>query len=80
MTAVDDLTELVERAAAAEKVVLALKWRELGRPSPGGASVGSAEYGNFVAQDEQLDVLGCRRGAEQCQRAEEPTEDQVEQA
>jgi hypothetical protein len=33
-TAVDDLTELVERAAAAEKVVLALKWRELGRPSP----------------------------------------------
>ena len=28
MTAVDDLTELVERAAAAEKVVLALKWRE----------------------------------------------------
>jgi hypothetical protein len=34
MTAVDDLTVLVERAAAAEKVVLALKWRELGRPSP----------------------------------------------
>jgi alkylation response protein AidB-like acyl-CoA dehydrogenase len=28
MTAVDDLTELVERAAAAEKVVLASKWRE----------------------------------------------------
>jgi hypothetical protein len=70
MTAVDDLTELVERAAAAEKVVLALKWRELGRPSPGGASVGSAEYGNFVAQDEQLDVLGCRCAPEQCQRAE----------
>ena len=42
--------------------------------------VGSAEYGNLVAQDEQLDVLGCRRAAEQCQRAEKPTEDQVEQA
>ena len=27
-TAVDDLTQLVERAAAAEKVVLASKWRE----------------------------------------------------
>jgi hypothetical protein len=30
--------------------------------------------------DEQFDVLGCRRTAEQCERAEKPAEDQVEQA
>ena len=42
--------------------------------------VGSVEYGDLVAQDEQFDVLGCRRACEQCQRAEEPAEDQVEQA
>jgi hypothetical protein len=28
MSAVDDLTELVERAAAAERAALASKWRE----------------------------------------------------
>jgi hypothetical protein len=33
-----------------------------------------------VAQDEQLDVLGCRCAAEQQQPAEKPIEDQIEQA
>jgi hypothetical protein len=33
-----------------------------------------------MAQDKQFDVLGSRRASEQCQRAEEPAEDQVEQA
>jgi hypothetical protein len=33
-----------------------------------------------MAQHEQLDIFGCRRAAEQGQRAEKPTEDQVEQA
>ena len=49
-------------------------------PVQAGLGVGSAQYRDLVAQDEQLDVLGCRRAAEQCQRAEKPTEDQVEQA
>jgi len=42
--------------------------------------VGSAEYGDLVAQDEQFDVLGCRGAAQQCQPVEKPTEDQVKQA
>ena len=42
--------------------------------------VGSAEYGDLVAQDEQLDVLGRGCAAEQRQPAEKPVEDQVEQA
>jgi hypothetical protein len=37
------------------------------------------EYGDFVA-DEQFDVLGYRCPAEQCERVEKLTEDQVEQA
>ena len=42
--------------------------------------VGSTQYRDLVAQDEQLDVLGRRRAAEQHQPAEEPAEDQIEQA
>jgi hypothetical protein len=42
--------------------------------------VASAEHGDLVAQDEQLSVLRRRCAAEQCQPAEEPNEDQVEQA
>jgi hypothetical protein len=38
------------------------------------------EYGDLVAQDEQFDVLGYRRAAQQRQPAEKPTGDQVEQA
>ena len=48
-------------------------------PVQAGVGVGSAEYGDLVAEDGQFDVLGCRCATEQCQRAEKPTEDQVEQ-
>jgi hypothetical protein len=41
--------------------------------------VGSAQYRDFVAQDEQLDVLGRRCTAEQRQPVEEPVEDQVDE-
>jgi hypothetical protein len=41
----------------------------LDRSQPG-LEVGSAEYGNLVAHDEQLDVPGRRRAAEQCQPAQ----------
>ena len=41
--------------------------------------VGSAEYSDLVAQDEDLDVLGRRCAIEQCQPAEQPDEDQVEE-
>jgi hypothetical protein len=37
--------------------------------------VGSTEYRDLVAQDEQLDVLGRRCTAEQRQPVEEPDED-----
>jgi hypothetical protein len=42
--------------------------------------VGSAQYRDLVAQDEQLDIFGRGCAAEQRQPAEEPDEDQVEQA
>ena len=48
-------------------------------PVQAGLGVGSAEYGDLVAKDEQFDVLGCRCASEQCQRVEKPTQDQVEQ-
>jgi hypothetical protein len=38
-----------------------------------------AQQGNFVAQDEQLDILRRRGPAEQLQPAENPNEDQVKQ-
>jgi len=41
--------------------------------------VGSAEYSDLVAQDEDLDVLGRRWAAEPRQEAEQPDEDQVEE-
>ena len=40
-------------------------------PVEAGLGVGSAEYGDLVAQDEELDVLGRRCAAEQCQPARE---------
>ena len=49
-------------------------------PVQAGLGVGSAEYGDLVAQDEQLDVFGRRCTAEQRQPVDEPVEDQVEQA
>src|SRR5215217_1522050 len=51
-----------------------------GRPVEAGLGVGSAEYRDLVAQDEELDVLGRRRAAEQHQPAEDPIEDQIEEA
>jgi hypothetical protein len=42
--------------------------------------IGSTKYRDLVAQDEQLDVLGRRRAAEQHQPAEDPIEDQIEEA
>ena len=42
--------------------------------------VGSAQYGDFVPQDERLDVFGSRGATEQQQPAEKPTDDQEEQA
>jgi D-arabinose 1-dehydrogenase-like Zn-dependent alcohol dehydrogenase len=39
-----------------------------------------AEYRDLMAQDEQLDILGQRCTAEEHQPAEEPIEDQVEEA
>src|SRR3954453_10168154 len=41
--------------------------------------VGSAEYSDLVAQDEDLDVLRRRCAAERREEAEEPNEDQVEE-
>jgi len=49
-------------------------------PVQAGLGFGSAEYRDLVAQDEELDVFGRRCTAEQRQPAEEPNEDQVEQA
>ena len=49
-------------------------------PVQAGLGVGSAQYGDLVAQDEELDVFGCRCPAEQCERVEKSTEDQVDQA
>jgi hypothetical protein len=45
-----------------------------------GFGVGSAEYGDLVAEDEQLDILGRRGASHQHQSVEEPAEDQVEEA
>ena len=42
--------------------------------------IGSTKYRDLVAQDEQLDVLGRGRAAEQHQPAEDPVEDQIEEA
>jgi hypothetical protein len=49
-------------------------------PVEAGLGVGSAEDRDLVSQHEELDVLGRRRAAEQHQPAEEPGEDQVEEA
>ena len=39
-------------------------------PVEAGLGVGSAEYGDLVAEDEELDVLGRRCAGEQCQPAQ----------
>jgi hypothetical protein len=39
----------------------------------------SAEYGDLVAEDEELDVLGRRGTAQERQPVEEPVEDQVDE-
>ncbi len=46
----------------------------------GTRSGGGPQYGDLVAQHEQLDVLGRGCAAEQSQPAEELSEDQIEQA
>jgi hypothetical protein len=48
-------------------------------PVQAGLGVRSAENGDLVAQDEELDVLGRRGAAEQHQPAEKPVEDRIEQ-
>jgi hypothetical protein len=45
----------------------------------GGLGVGSAQDRDLVAKDEQLDVFGGWRAAEQHQPIEESIEDQVEE-
>jgi hypothetical protein len=49
-------------------------------PVQAGPGVGSAQYGDLVAQYEQLNVSGRGCAAKHRQPAEEPHEDQVEQA
>ena len=49
-------------------------------PVQAGLGVGSAQYRDLVAQHEQLNVLRRRGAGKQYQPAEEPTQDQVEQA
>ena len=41
--------------------------------------VGAAEYGHLVAQDEQLDVLGGGRAADQQDQTEHLQEDSIQQ-
>jgi len=49
------------------------------RPVQARPRVGSAQHGDFVAQHQEFDVLGCRRAAEQQQQVHKLEEDQVEQ-
>jgi len=48
-------------------------------PVQAGSGVGAAEYGEFVAQHEELDVLGGGRAAQQQEQPEQVLEDQVQQ-
>jgi hypothetical protein len=68
MTAVDDLTELVERAAAAEKVVLASKWREQSdvQVPLDRARKSAAEQRHEMSLD--TDPIGCFRAGRACGR------------
>jgi hypothetical protein len=49
------------------------------RPIQARLRIGSAQHGNFVAQHQQLDVLGHRRATKQHQQVQQPDEDKVEQ-
>jgi hypothetical protein len=49
-------------------------------PVQAGSGVGAAEYGEFVAQHKQLDVLGGGRATQQQEQPEQVLEDQVQQA
>jgi hypothetical protein len=49
------------------------------RPVQARPRVGSAQHGDFVAQRQEFNVLGCRRAAEQQQQVHKLEEDQVEQ-
>jgi hypothetical protein len=48
-------------------------------PVQAGFRVGCAQHGDFVAQHQELDVLGRRRAGEQQQQDHQPIEDQIEQ-
>jgi hypothetical protein len=47
------------------------------RPIQARLRIGSAQHGNFVAQHQQLDVLGHRRATKQHQQVQQPDEDEV---
>jgi hypothetical protein len=49
------------------------------RPIQARLRIDSAQHGNFVAQHQQLDVLGHRRATKQHQQIQQPDEDKVEQ-
>jgi hypothetical protein len=49
------------------------------RPVQARLRVSSAQHGNFVAQHQELDVLGRRRAAEQQQQVQQLEKDKVEQ-
>jgi hypothetical protein len=49
-------------------------------PVHAGSGVGAAEYGEFVSQHEELDVLGGGRATQQQEQPEQVLEDQVQQA
>ena len=49
------------------------------RPIHARLRIGSAQHGNFVAQHQQLDVLGHRRATKQQQQVQQLEEDKVEQ-
>ena len=61
---------------------LALKGGEHGavRPVQAWTWVGAAQHGDFVAQHEELDVLGGGRAARQQDQPEDLAEDQIQQA
>jgi hypothetical protein len=40
----------------------------------------AAQYGDFMAQDENLDVLGCATAGEQSEPAKQPDRDEIQQS
>ena len=49
------------------------------RPSQARPGHLAAQYCHFVAQDENLDVLGCTTAGEQSKPAKQPDRDQIQQ-